>query len=97
MKKLNNHDLRMGSGLVLRSDVKNVINEVIDRLNDSYNNLTELEVITRDNKYLTEYNQSFFTLDCIFAFLASCGIFSSNTYKEFLAELQKMKLDGVLF
>jgi len=97
MKKLNNHDLRLSSGLVLRADVKNVINEVIDRLNDSYDKLQEMDVITCDNKYFTDYNQSFFTLDCIFAFLASCGIFSSTTYQEYLAELQKMELDGVLF
>ena len=97
MKKLNNHDLRLSSGLVLRADVKNVINEVIDRLNDSYNKLVEMDVITADSKVLVNYKQSFFTLDCIFSFLASCGIFSSTTYKEYLAELQNMELDGVLF
>lgn len=96
MKKLNNYDLRLGSGLVLRSEVKSVINEVIDRLNDSYNKLLEMDVITIDSKEFIDYNQSFYTLDCIFAFLASCGIFSSTTYKAYLKELKDMELDGQL-
>lgn len=97
MKKLNNYDLRMSSGLIQRADVKAVINEVIDRLNDSYEKLLEMDVIPADEKETIIYNQSFYTLDCIFAFLASCGIFSANTYKVYFEELQKMKLDDVLF
>lgn len=97
MKKLNNYDLRLGSGLVLRSEVKSVINEVIDRLNGSYLKLLEMDVIPADDQEFISYKQSFYTLDCIFAFLASCGIFSANTYKVYFEELQKMKLDGVLF
>lgn len=92
MKKLNNYDLRMSSGLVQRADVKAVINEVIDRLNSSHKVLKEMDVVPEDSKELQIFNQSFYTLDCIFAFLASCGIFSSNTYSEYLVELKSMEL-----
>lgn len=95
MKKLNNYDLRMSSGIVQRSDVRAVINEVIDRLNESYQVLKEMEIIPLECKEMELYNTSFYTLDCIFAFLASCGIFSSNTYKEFLQELKSMELSNV--
>ncbi len=92
MKKLNNYDLRMSSGLVQRADVKAVINEVIDRLNSSHKVLKSMDVVPEDCKELQIFNQSFYTLDCIFAFLASCGIFSSNTYREYLEELKSMEL-----
>lgn len=95
MKKLNNYDLRLQAGLVLRSDVKAVLNEVIDRLNESYDILSKMETIPKDDKVLESFNQSFYTLDCIFAFLAASGIFSSNTYKEFIEELQKMRLEDI--
>lgn len=95
MKKLNNYDLRMSSGLVQRADVKAVINEVIDCLNTSHKVIKEMEVIPEGCKDLQIFNQSFYTLDCIFAFLASCGIFSSNTYKEYLEELKNMELDNL--
>lgn len=97
MKKLNNYDLRMGSGIALRSEVRIVVNEVVDRLNESYSKLLEMDVIPAEGDDITRYKQSYFTLDCIFTFFASCGIFSANTYKEYQEELSKLKLDGVLF
>lgn len=97
MKKLSNYDLKMASGIALRTEVKIVINEVVDRLNESHSNLLEMDVIPGEGNDITRYKQSYFTLDCIFSFLASCGIFSASTYKEFQEELLNMKLDGVLF
>lgn len=97
MKKLNNYDFKMASGLALRTEVKIVINEVVDRLNESHSKLLEMDVIPAEGNEITRYKQSYFTLDCIFSFLASCGIFSANTYEEYQLELAKMKLNGIIF
>lgn len=97
MKKLCNYDLRLASGLALRPEIKIVINEVVDRLNESHSKILDMDVIPADCNEVIRYRQSYFTLDCIFSFLASCGIFSANTYKEYVEELARMKLEGVLF
>lgn len=92
MKKLDNYDLKLAAGLALRSDMKVVINEVIDRLNLSFEVLQLKEVIFDYDKCFIQFEEDLYILDSIFAFLVACGIFSKKTYQQYFDDLTSMRL-----
>lgn len=86
MQKMGNSDLRTGAGLAIRSDMRDSINELIDRLNKSYSDFFLYESDTFFNMFMDYYNQ----LVVIFNFLSSCLVMSKRSYNLFYNELYDM-------